>query len=472
MKAEGKGSLTLFNVQSETERLIRDAAAIRLMGKLGMEVPKDRKMVQNFEMPLIPKQEDYYLFPFRHLSATTVGGGTWKATDFSKGNILKKSTPLLAGKPAYLNHVQAVGKAVGVVGETEWVAQYKNQNGDIIPGGIEAPFVIDSVLHPELVRQMSAPVSPVHSASVTVVFAWEASHDFEHDGDFYWHIGEMVDDEMVRRIVTEIVAYDESSLVWMGADPYAKSLNDKGEVVNIDRAAAFAKHKLSDDPDKATWSPTKRYYLFDCLDSEKLLHLNKSSIDYQKPKPENDYTMNEELLQFLAAFFATTPEKIKKGEFTKADAEKVVTVEALATLRTNSENFTKVSAEKATLDTKVVELEKTVGTLKAEVESAKPKISLADDVMKRSKEEAKRVYGIFAGGKPEKTIEDEIESEVSLEKLEAKIKMFGGKVVTEFGASCTKCGSKEVSFRSSAGEGEDPNKKEPQKVNLVETSYR
>lgn len=478
-KAIGKGSLCLFNVQGNVEKYIQAEAAERLMKKLGMEIP-NKKMVQGFDLPVVPKQEDFYLFPFRHLSATIVGGGSYKATDFSVGSVLKKSTNLLVGKPAYKNHIQMVGEAIGHIGETEWVGQYKNSKGEVIPGGIEGPFVIDSVLHPDIVRQMLSPVSPIDSCSVTVVFEWEASHDFEHEGDFFWHLGEDVDGSMVRRNVTEVICYEESSLVWMGADPFAKMLDSKGQVVNIDRAAAYSKHKLSDNNLLNTYDPKARYYLFDCLDSEKLLHLSKSTEHLQKPKPENDTTMNEDLLQFLAAFFATTPENLKTGKFTKADAEKIVTVDGFKTMKTNSEGFTRVSAEKTALDTKVTDLTTQVNNLNTEkttlsktIDDNKTKVTLADDVLKRSREEAKRVYGIFAKGKVEKTIEDELEAETSLEKLEAKIKMFGGQAITHFGAVCSDCQSTNIQIRSSQKKDDDIDPKKGKKPSdMVSDIYR
>lgn len=457
MKASGEGKLSLFKVLCDADLELNRLQAERIMKKLGLEVAA-KKTVQKFDMPLIPKQEDFYMFPFRHISATIVGGGSYKATDFSEGTVLKKSTSLLERKPAYLNHNQEVGKEVGVVGETEYVKAYTNDNGDEIPAGIEAPFVIDGLLYPDLVRKLSSPISPINSCSITALFKWEASHDFEHDGDFFWHLGEVIEGSMVRRIVQEIICYEESSMVWMGADPFAKKLDSKGQVVNIDKAASYSKNKFAKEPFLAEYDPRAKYFVLDCLDYQKLLHLDKS-IEFSKAKPENTDTMEKDLLELLASLFNTTSEKIQKGEFKKADVEKVFgvkTLEELTKMKTNSDNFEKITGEKAKLEADVTKLNGEVTTLTAAkktaedtLTAAKPKLDGYDAMILSAKKEAKRIYGIFSKGKPEKVIEDELEAEVSLEKLEAKIKTFGGKAVSEFGASCNACKSTDISFRSS-----------------------
>jgi hypothetical protein len=472
MRSEGKGSLSLFNIQSGIDKELNLLGAHRIYEKLGMAKP-EAKIVQSFEMPLIPKQEDFFLFPFRHLSATTVGGGTYKATDFSKEGVLKKAYSLLRGKPAYMNHIQLIGQGIGTIGDTEWVPQYKNSKGDLVPGGIEGPFVIDGILHPELVRQLSAPVSPIDSCSVTVAFEWEASHEFEHDSDFFWHLGEIIKDgdghdEMVRRIVTKILAFEESSLVWMGADPFAKMLNDKGEVINIDRAAAYAKNKFSADRNNAKWDPAAKYFVVDCLDKDFLLHLSKSIIDLEKPKPEKTHHMNEELLLFLAAGFGITVEDLKAGKFEKTKFEKfkIVPTESFAKMKT-SEDFekevtakTKVEGELATTKTELTKVQGEKVALETQLTASKALADIGTAQLKAAKDECKRIYGIFAKGKEDKTIADEIEAETSIVKLDAKIKMFGGSAISEFGGKCGECGSSNINFRSSAQtDPNDPGKK-------------
>lgn len=463
VKASGQNNLILFNDQSDIDRELQKLASDRLFEKLGLEKPA-KKLLQKFDIPVIPQQEDFMFFPFRHISATTVGGGSWKATDFSVGNVLKKSTNLLYKKPAYINHNQQVGKAVGTIGEPEWVGSYKHTNGFQIPGGIEAPFILDSKLEPELCRQLSSPVSPIDAASVSVFFEWEASHEFEREGDFYWHIGEEIDGTMVRRIVTNIVDYMESSLVYMGADPYARGVGEKGEIVSIDRASAYSKSKFSDVPELQKYKPNATYYLFDCLDPEKVLHLSKSNLNFNKPKPENIITMNEELLALLAVHFGTTVDALKTGAFKKADAEKftVTKTEDFSKMKT-AEVFTKLEGEKTEAETKLATANTELTKVKGEKESLEQEkktnesfLKVGKDTLAAAQAEAKRVYGVFAKGKVEKSIEEELEKETDIAKLNAKIAMFGGSAIGQFGAKCTKCGSEEVEFRQSKNQEESP----------------
>lgn len=458
MKATGSGKICLFQIQSDIDRELSRLAAKRIAEKMGFEI-KEKKIIQKFDIPLVPAAEDFFMFPFRHISATIVAGGTWRATDFSKEGVLKKSKGKLIGKPAYLNHNQEVGKEVGVVGDTEWVDSYKHESGLTVPPGIEAPFIIDGKLYGDLVRKLSSPISPIQSASVTLVFEWEASHDFEHEGDFFYHLGEEIDGEMVRRIAINIKDYEESSMVWMGADPYAKMLDDKGEIINIDRAAAFAKHKFADDPDNQKYESWRKFYVFDCLDNQKLLHLSKSFKEPGNPEPQkNIITMDKELLKLLAEFFGTTEEKITNGQFKKADvAEKfVVKPQAEFAKLKSAEDFQKEIDAKTVLQTKVTGLEAEVSTLKTEkanLETEKTtltaKAGVADKILKAAKDEAKRVYGLFSKNKPEKVITDELESETDIDKLNKKIELFGGQAVTQFGGYCASCKGTEIKFRRS-----------------------
>lgn len=465
MKFGGRGNLTLFNVQGDIERDIKVLSTERMLEKLGLAKSENKK-VQSFSIPVIPSQEDYFLFPFRHLSATVVGGGTYKATDFSSKGVLKSSTKLLEGKPAYLNHNQMVGKEIGVVGECEYVEAYKHPRGLMVPAGIEGPFMLDSKIdgNGDLIRKLSAPISPIQSCSVSVIFEWEASHDFEREGDFFWHLGEEIDGTMVRRIVGSISDYAESSMVWLGADPYAKMLDEKGKLINIDRSAAFAKEKFSESNDSQKFDRDRKFFVFDCLDTQKFLHLSASSEKFNRKEPQNLTNMNEELLIFLASLFATTPDKIKSGEFKKEHAEKFVVKSADSFAKMKSEeDYTKLANDKKVADDALaaLKLEKTqvdgeLVTLKADKAKLEPLSKVGENVLALAKTEAKRVYGIFAKGKEDKTITDELEAETDYLKLEAKIKLFGGQAVTEFGGKCAACGSKEINFRSSTSKEGDP----------------
>lgn len=461
MKATGKVSLSLFNCNLDLERKLRLISNEALFEKLGLAKP-DKKQL-DAGIPITPQLADFAYFPFRHLSAGIVAGGTWRATDFSDEAVLKRSKNLLQNKPAYKNHYQMVGEEIGYIGETEWVKSYTHPEFGKIPAGIEAPFIIDSVLEPDLCRKLNWPISPIQSCSVTVIFEWEASHDFEHEGDFYYHLGEMVDGEMVRRIVVNILDYGESSLVWQGADPFAKMLDKTtGKIIDVDRTAQFSKPKFGEDLSLEKWESKRLFFAFDSMSKKELLNLSKS-FEENKPTPENVNTMDKDLLALLASLFGTTSENLEKGTFKKGDAEKysILKKEDFTKMK-SADDFQKEVDAKVKAEASVVTLTGEVTTLKGEKKVledaatlAKPKVDMADSLVTKSKEEAKRIYGIFAKGKPDAAIVTEIEGETTLEKLEAKIKMWGGQALTEFGGQCNKCKSNDISFRSSKTNPED-----------------
>jgi hypothetical protein len=418
------------------------------------------------DLPPFPQESDFLFFPFRHLSATIVGGGSWKATDFSDESVLKRGHKLLEGKPAYVNHNMWVGEEIGVVKDVEFTKSYTNTNGEKIPAGIDAPFVIDQKLEPKLVRRMTSPMgSPIQSASVSVLFDWEASHEFEKEYDFYYHIGEMIDGSMVRRIVTEIIDFYESSLVWLGADPYAKMLVD-GEVVNIDRASVVYNGDLKGDAEFGKiYKNFKKFHVFDCHEESITLDLKRSAANYAKPT-NDDMDFKELIAKMLGiSKDQVTPEMLQKYSFVaKEDFESFQKFQS--DKKSHETELQAKVAEIATLKKDVEDKDKELATLQtfkkeSEEKAAKEKpfIEYGQKQLEAARKQAKELYTKFVHGKTEKVMLDEIDAS-GVESLNAKILMWGGSVYQKFGAACKKCGSTEVDFRSSVDENEnnDPGK--------------
>lgn len=389
---------------------------------------------------LIPKPEDFMLFPFRLISATIVGGGTWKATDFSNEKVLKKSVPMLSNKPAYKNHDLRIGSDIGSIGTCEWVSASEK-----VPGGIDGPYVIDSVLNGDLCRKMLSPTSPIQSSSVTVMFDWEASHEFENENDFYWHLGEMVDGSMVRRIVTNISDYVESSLVYLGADPYAKMKDKEGNYINIDRSSILSNSKFDDDILKDYYQSEKKYIIINSFVKENLLDLRKGFLlEDKNPTLELDIMFKTELAKHLnISEEELTIEKIKSFSFLPASE-----------VETLKGKVTTLEASAITKETEVATLTASVETLTTERDSFKANAELGVSYIARLRKEAKESYSKTVGGKPVAAIEAEIEACADIATLEAKISMFHGKLITDFKCTCEACGSDKVSFRSSEPDGE------------------
>ena len=173
---------------------------------------------------LQPKEEDFIEPVYRLLSNCIVAKNRLP-TEFP-ANVLKESMQLLVGQSVYPDHDDDVVNAVGAVKSVFWEEQ-RTQDGVLIPAGINGILKIDAKSNPRVARGIMMDPPSIHSNSVTVVFAWKPSHEFENIYDFYNKLGQLhADGTMVRRIVTKIESYLETSLVSHGADPYAQIIKN------------------------------------------------------------------------------------------------------------------------------------------------------------------------------------------------------------------------------------------------------
>ena len=109
------------------------------------------------------------------------------------------------------------------------------------------------------------------------------------------------------------------------------------------------------------------------------------------------------------------------------------------------------------LNAKVSELETETIGLNSRISELEPKAQMGEGVLSKRIEYAKEMYSKSVDGKIDSLLVSEIESETSLERLESKINLFGGKALNSFGARCKKCHSNDVEFRSSTEEGNEGN---------------
>jgi hypothetical protein len=159
----------------------------------------------------LDEDEKYIYAPFRGLSAVLLPE---RAIDFSKPEVLKKSSKMLQGQTVYPNHDHDVAKWLGVVAKSWW-----DESGT--PQGINVTLKINKEWNPRVVAGLKE--KAIHSVSVDVTFEYEKSHpDLQ---DFWYHFGETIDGRVVSLIATKILSYGEISLVWQGADGFAKRLD-------------------------------------------------------------------------------------------------------------------------------------------------------------------------------------------------------------------------------------------------------
>ena len=204
------------------------------------------------EEDLKPKDGDYIYPTYRALSEIIVRPRT--PVDFSQGNVLKNAMNLLLGQAVYPNHEMIAGDELGVVYGVNWskAKELKLENGETvkIPAGINAILKIDGKSNPRIARSINMNPPAMHSVSVTVEFEWQKSHEELSDEEFYQKLGTYDEKgQLIRRVVTKINKFYEISLVPHGADPFAKKVDENGNIVLPQFAKASYKFydSLSED---------------------------------------------------------------------------------------------------------------------------------------------------------------------------------------------------------------------------------
>ena len=156
------------------------------------------------------EEDDRYIYPrFRAISKIIIPGYN---LNFTLGDVLKKSTPLIEGQTVYPDHNTSVEKWLGVVMASQWT--------EGMPPGIDILLRIDKLHNPKIADGLKSNPPAIHSGSIGVRFNWAKSHP---DLETFWEmLGEEVNGRIVSIDVTEITRYDEFSLVYQGGDPNAK----------------------------------------------------------------------------------------------------------------------------------------------------------------------------------------------------------------------------------------------------------
>ncbi len=187
--------------------LKRNVALVRLFQTMNFAAQEG----STGEQLALDEDEKYLYAPFRALSAVIIEE---RGFDFSRQGVLEKSTRLLQGQTVYPNHDHSVELWLGVVAKSWWDKQGT-------PQGINVTLKISKEWNQRIVAGLKE--GAIHSVSVDVTFEYEKSHpDLQ---DFWYHFGETIDGRVVSLIATKILSYGEISLVWQGADGFAKRLD-------------------------------------------------------------------------------------------------------------------------------------------------------------------------------------------------------------------------------------------------------
>lgn len=413
---------------------------------------------------LKPKDSDFIEPMFRMLSAAIVAK-KYNPTEFP-ADILKESMPLLVGQSVNLDHETDVANAIGAVKSVEWQEAYKDEKtGIIIPAGINGIMKIDGLSNPRIARGIQMDPPSIHSNSVTVEFAWEPSHIFEDMWEFYSKLGTYTENgELIRRVVTKIISYKETSLVWHGADPFAQLI--KSGKLNSPAYAGSQYYSFSEDKAAEANNPAKRVSLFDFkVLSEKEIKYNTTQSNNEKGagkgnhnNQNNKTNMDKELQQMLTSLFG-------ENLLTLSEGQEVSTELALSQIKTlvqqNKDFAEAVEAKNKEIQT--LTEEKTI--LEKDLKSYKEAKENWDGHIQIFREETVAAYKKVSG---EENVDSNIlallENEgTTMETLKALRKTYDAQLEEKFPMHCNHCGSHDVGRASSINPEEDEEKNQAPK---------
>lgn len=417
---------------------------------------------------LAPKPEDYVRPVFRALSEVIVRKN-YDPIDFGhEKGILKDSAPKLIAQSIFTNHEAMVGNEVGVVSKTFWDNGY-TVGGLTIPAGINFEAMIDGKLHPRLARNLLSDPPVVHSNSVTVQFKWAQSHPKMSFEEFRGKVGSKDGKgELIRRIVNNIDAYQETSFVSHGADPYAQKVGADGKIVNPQYAAgrdSFSEvflHKKG----------RTNYYFSDFKTSltsnseeedTSLIDDNISEQEDTSIETQNSTSkMNKEAILLMATLVGITltaeDTNLSEAEFatkfdfsafnTKFLAEKPK-LTSLSALTDQSAKITQLEAEVQTLT-----------TFKTTNEPKLAELAIVDGEKATKLAELLRISKLVNGTPVADTLKATYEA-APLATLNAFITPLQSQLEAKFPMTCKKCKSTEVARNTAEHGGDDNNEIKP-----------
>jgi hypothetical protein len=449
--------------------------------KFGLEKIKEQSFVKRKKMYLdedgnekpgmtgneryTPSSSDLVRVPFRALSATVVAAGTWRATDFTDEAVLRRSVKKLIGKSAFVMHWQYTDECIGAIETASW-SEKTAQDGLIIPAGIDIVYLINGEHNEKLCSNLLMEPPGIYSNSVTVEFEWEPSHDnFKDEDQFMQSIGQVhADGRMVARKVIDLVDYHESSICWLGADPFAKMKDKEGKLINPEEGAVF---NNANQYVKEMYTKERHFFASYSFKKEGISLTNKIV--------KNLTDMEKILLELarkslgLAADAEVTQAHIdslvlgKKDDHTLllSKSSKVEGLEREVTeLKAKGDTgaltteLEKVKGEKTVLEGEKVSLTEKVGTLE-------PMALIGTAHLAAKRAEVVRLYKAGLKGVAEDATMLDNFTKSDSKGLDSFLTMFTKGVAEKFEAKCATCGTTEIEFRSTFVEaGKEGDKQE------------
>lgn len=430
------------------------------------------------------KQEDFLYVPFRLLSATMVAAGSWRATKF-KPQVLKKAVQMLQGKGVYTNHNDNPKNWLGYVAKTKWQNAQKIA-GETIPAGINGLLGIDTTLDRNKDVAKGIVSGAVYSNSVSIMFNYKMSHEFDDDWEFHRRVGTIHEDgKMIHLEPTEVLDMYETSLVSLGADPYAKRIGADG-LVNVDNGGVYTE-KTENNKFKQE-NKQKKFYV-SCGLSKNVIHLTgkKMPTNLKKPTKLTKKDMNKQVLNALLLMFGCstqddlTVEMVKGFKGLSEEDEsilKVVNEQALSLVSEKNDTIDSVALSKflpkhsfignddltnlKESEKKLAEIEVKLGLITKEKEGLEVSAKIGEDFLKMKRDLAKKFYRLEKMDDADESICELFDTATS-EQLDALVKQHGIVIGGQFSYNCSDCGSHKFKFQSTVEGLDKPTKKDSER---------
>jgi hypothetical protein len=318
------------------------------------------------------------------------------------------------------------------------------------------------------------------SNSVTVVFDWKPSHNYDSQYEFRKAVGTLhKDGTMVRRIATTIIGYRESSVVFLGADPYAKMKDKKnGALVQVDYDDTYnVSFEKESEKVQNEYEKGKNYFISCGFSSETLSLAQSNSFNPFKTgkiKPKMKENVLKALLTLMGLPVDTDPANLSEAQVKQlvklGEGQKVVSLSGTGDIfvKGEGEKFTAITNERLTKDaissfddnfvakteftaktTEVETLTKDKKDLENKVKTLEPLSKIGEGFITKKRAEVIRLYKAANIGKVDNTVVGLFEK-ANAEELDGLLKQY----VTDatelaFKGKCTDCGGTEFSFQSS-----------------------
>lgn len=276
------------------------------------------------------------------------------------------------------------------------------------------------------------------------------------ESEFYQKLGTYDSKgEMVRRIVTEVVRYMETSLVSHGADSFAQKIGSDGKIIN----PTFAKRTWSSYEEYRD-DKSKQYFFTDYKSDFSSFQekddtqgsFNDNQEGDEKSKTNNKENMNEELQKFLESLFGK--DMLTLGEGQEMSQEAAV---SLIQNLVSSRNELQTSVDNLT--TEKNSLTEQVTNLNAQVANLTEMATVGKNHIASLRENAVGTYKKLMGENADETIVTMLNAETTgITTLISLTKDYQARLEEKFPLTCAKCGSKDVNRASSVSETEEEGK--------------